>query len=514
MIWGGDLHNHNGIGYGKGTIGRSSAIARKTLDFYAFPPHGWWPDTPANDPKVTAAHERGFEAVGKEWETVRSFVREYYQPGRFVPLLAHEWHSSQWGDYCLLFPSDAGVLCHATTISELQDFCRKWQALMIPHHCAYPVGIRSTAWATINRNLSPVAEIFSEHGNSLEPQSAFGMYRHSMGGTQNSRTVLEQIRKGTLIGFVAGTDNHYGHPGSYGEGLTAIVADDLSRESVLQALAARHTYAVSGERMELNVLTGSGRIIGDIIPSSEELSLTAEIQGQGEIDYVELFHNGYSAGKTNGKVVRTIQPTRRGERQRAFLRLELGWSGMNDMQAAIWQIALNGTSGTAFRKATPYVSSGSQSTGYVDTVALESETRVVMQTHSSRTNSSPTALYLFEVEIGTEGAFTYEVRMEWQGETFLCRGILAFSDLAHDDVYITPSDSFSAPKIKFHRLLALSDAYMQVHWDATMLKSIRNDNPNGWAPRDSYFIKVVQKNGQCAWTSPIWQHAKESKTSD
>ncbi len=49
-----DLHNHNAIGYGKGTLERSYSIARSSLDIYAFSPHGYWPDPPASDPKMPA----------------------------------------------------------------------------------------------------------------------------------------------------------------------------------------------------------------------------------------------------------------------------------------------------------------------------------------------------------------------------------------------------------------------------------------------------------------------------
>ena len=38
LYWG-DIHNHNELGYGQGSLARSYQIARSHLDFYAFTPH-------------------------------------------------------------------------------------------------------------------------------------------------------------------------------------------------------------------------------------------------------------------------------------------------------------------------------------------------------------------------------------------------------------------------------------------------------------------------------------------
>lgn len=51
LYWG-EIHNHNEIGYGLGALERSYQIARNSLDFYAFTPHGWWADPPENDQAV------------------------------------------------------------------------------------------------------------------------------------------------------------------------------------------------------------------------------------------------------------------------------------------------------------------------------------------------------------------------------------------------------------------------------------------------------------------------------
>ena len=45
LFWG-DLHNHNGVGYAKGSLVRSIDLAREHLDFFAFTGHAAWHDMP------------------------------------------------------------------------------------------------------------------------------------------------------------------------------------------------------------------------------------------------------------------------------------------------------------------------------------------------------------------------------------------------------------------------------------------------------------------------------------
>ena len=45
-IYWGDIHNHNAVGYAKGSLERSYDIANSTLDFFCFTGHSQWHDMP------------------------------------------------------------------------------------------------------------------------------------------------------------------------------------------------------------------------------------------------------------------------------------------------------------------------------------------------------------------------------------------------------------------------------------------------------------------------------------
>jgi hypothetical protein len=112
-----------------------------------------------------------------------------------------------------------------------------------------------------------------------DPSIELGVEVHSAWGTFEW-LVEDALQRGHRIGICANSDGHKGRPGasypgasrfgSYG-GLTCVLARKLDRESVLEALFARHFYATTGNRclVEVELLMGDGRkaMMGDVIPA-------------------------------------------------------------------------------------------------------------------------------------------------------------------------------------------------------------------------------------------------------
>ena len=104
LFWG-DLHNHNAVGYAKGSLERSIEIAREHLDFFAFTGHASWHDMPVMPGERHMHWVKGFEAHSKHWPKTRTLMKDANSDS-FVSLLGYEWHSSAIGNYCLIFPAD------------------------------------------------------------------------------------------------------------------------------------------------------------------------------------------------------------------------------------------------------------------------------------------------------------------------------------------------------------------------------------------------------------------------
>ena len=249
-IFYGDIHNHNAHGYGVGSIERSLDVARTHLDFFAFTGHSSWHDMPSMEGGRERHWIEGFKRLKETWPQVQRVIAEGNRDGEFCAFLGFEWHSSAWGDQCVVFPEDNRPLFYAGDVERLRGFCIEEKALMIPHHLAYPKGVRGVNWDVFREDCTPVVEIFSEHGNSEHDRGPFDFYTHSMGGRETANTARAALGAGKRFGFVASSDDHAGFPGAYGEGLMAAVADDLTRPALLEAIRARRTYALTGDRID------------------------------------------------------------------------------------------------------------------------------------------------------------------------------------------------------------------------------------------------------------------------
>jgi hypothetical protein len=163
LFWG-DLHNHNAVGYAKGSLERSFRIARSLLDFYAFTPHSYWHDMPKVSEATFNKFHNGFKTTKERWPDVLKKCAEYHEAGKFATFPGYEWHSSRYGDYCLIFPYDNAPLKTFNNLESLQKFAREKGIIVIPHHPANRRGNRGANFETLRTNVSPVLEIYSEWG--------------------------------------------------------------------------------------------------------------------------------------------------------------------------------------------------------------------------------------------------------------------------------------------------------------------------------------------------------------
>ncbi|MEI8309204.1 MAG: DUF3604 domain-containing protein [Verrucomicrobiota bacterium] len=479
-FWG-DLHNHNEIGYGKGSLERSYALARGAmLDVYAFTPHAWWHDLPQDDPKVAQKHVEGFDRVLARWGEVRAAANDADEPGRFTAIVAFEWHSSHYGDYHVLLPGTDGDICRADTLEGLQDYARCTGALLIPHHPAYKQGWRGANWNAWRADVSPVVDGFSEHGNSIEPDTHQGMWGHSMGGAERSQSVIEFWNRGGISGLVGSTDNHWGCPGSYAEGLAAIWAETLTRKGIFDALRARHTYAVSGDRILVRFGAEKG-IMGDIFPPDAPRTFHYGVEAGGAVDGVEIFKNGRPHFHTF--------PDHPAESVSGiwYARVEFGWDALDSPAVTDWTIRIDVSEGELI-EVQPSLAGGAGCTERVHGTG-----DATLSAYTSRRNSRPTSGCVLKIRGSGQTRVTLEVSTSRAGEAGGCGLTGLLDSLAHHTECAAISRIFSAPKITLGAALPAEAGACAGAWT--------DPSPGR---DDFYFLKVRQSNGQCAWTSPIW----------
>ena len=112
---------------------------------------------------------------------------------------------------------------------------------------------------------------------------------------------------------------------------------------------------------------------------------------------------------------------------------------------------------------------------------------------TSRTNSLPTHAVVMSLAADVDAAVKIELRGTWGEEAFNRSLTIGLNELRISDRTIQVSPVFSAPRLEIHRLCPGGSRIFNGEW---------SDPEPG--EDDSYFIKVLQKNGHMAWNSPIW----------
>ena len=276
---------------------------------------------------LSARHRFGLDAVAltdHDWPgTTRSM---YYveqaiasvlnADGRFVALAGYEWSGdsqvhARFGDRTVLFPpgyhdpariSDPG----SDTAAKLSRRVKAMGALDWPHHIGRaesPVNPKYLIPET-----EPVMEMTSGHG-------VFETYdrRHEVPVPFHTQivpgtSVQDALALGKRVGMVGSSDSHSGFSG-YRVGMLAVIAPELTRDAVLNAIRQRHVYAIRGGQPIVLDFRVDGHFMGESFASAKPPRIHLRIKGSGPITRVDLVRNNryiYSRDFSDGAHEQTL----------------------------------------------------------------------------------------------------------------------------------------------------------------------------------------------------------------
>ena len=487
LYWG-DLHNHNAVGYAKGSLERSIDLAREHLDFFAFTGHAHWHDMPRMPGDRHMRWVRGFEVHRNHWPKTRRMIREANSDD-FLALLGYEWHSSHFGDYCMIFPGDQRQLFLPDHVEKLLDFADEREALAIPHHVGYKQGWRGANFDHFRPAVSPVVEVFSEHGCTETDRSPQPMLRHSMGGRSTANTIVRQLEQGRRFGFVASSDNHRGYPGAYGEGVMGVWADELTSAAVFDAVRARRTYAATGDRIVLE-MTVNQRPMGSELAAEADRQIDVRVEGQDSVAMIELVRNGRVIERHFPEDTALSRPRLPG---RAKCRLQYGWgpwAALDLGRTCHWDMTVR-IDGGKFVRALPCFQSAPFEEDLRDRLTVVSDREIRLQSQTTRVQcyaEDPTKAVVLELDGAPDATLSVQLRRPVE-QTVKAR----LADLVEDNV-VTFTGKFTSESYILQRLVGPTEYAATIRW---------NDRRPG-APADWYYVRVTQHNGQLAWSSPVW----------
>jgi len=270
-----------------------------------------------------AATDHDYEAnkTFKQWKLFQEAATKYNEPGHFVTFLGYEWSENErYGHRNVYYlRDDQPIFPHYreenNTPEKLWTLLRGREVIIIPHHtCRHDT---PTDWAFHNPGLERLVEIYSVWGsceNSRKSGNPLFIKVPLGEGEKEGYHIQDGLAKGYRMGFTAGGDSHDGRPGgslfhtplwliSSGsppwwlmgwrqDGLTAVYAKELTRESLWEALYHRRVYGTTGARIILEFYA-DGHPMGEEYTTNVPPFLSVNIIGTARLSKVELVKNNF-----------------------------------------------------------------------------------------------------------------------------------------------------------------------------------------------------------------------------
>ena len=489
--------------------------ARKHLDFY---PLAYYTAHAEGFPEAGHVFEVGGEhginveswkdpeRLESEWRAIQKGTAEHYVPGAFVPFPGYEWQGDgSSGDHNVFHLREGNPIIRVRRLSELYEELRDVDALVIPHHVGYRPGRRGKDWSVHDGARSPFAEIFSLHGCSETDEEWIGLRTNErMGPGASGGTYQDALNRGYRLGAICSGDNWGPMPGVYGNGLMACYARELTREALWEAFKERRVYGVTGDRIRLE-FTVNDAPMGSIVSGTGPRRIEVRAVGSDAIDRIELLRGDrVIATHCHQGTWGLPEP---GHRVRFKLRVEAGWGpshGTFDVPTRTWEgdVEAQGGRFLGFEPCWCDVGQGVPELG-------EDRARFTFCTPQRQKTLRWHNADVFEVEAdpgdeltvrlngleetGTVRSFMTASRDVWYREECieLLRIRFGFEPerLPREDVY-----RLYGYKAKIHR------AIPEAGYTATM--EVEDDEP--FEGEIHYRVRVEQRNGHRAWSSPIW----------
>jgi len=444
------------------------------------------------------------EDIAREWKESTAGIARHNKEGEFVAFPGFEWQGDgTWGDHNVFFLEDDPPFFPVNTLEELYTQMRNIHSLAIPHHTAYIPGFRGKNWDVLDEELSPFAEIFSIHGSSEGDPFGIGLRSNPFLGPDLFRSSYSAaIKKGLKLGIIGSTDNWGPLPGHYGRGLAAVWAEALTRESLWEAFKARRVYGVTGDRISLSFQSG-GNHMGSMLKAGEGArTFTVSAVGLDEIDYIDLIRDEVVIDRFSPLFTPFIDD----EKREFQFRFEFGWgpaSNVLNLPLKEWTGAIQMDGGEIVEILPCWISDKNnyelkgntfQFSALTDQESINQPVQngYVLRVRGRRSSR-------LKIESGgvpletTLGELARESQILWN-RTESARLIKDHFTVDAENLNRKDVLFGMAYKSKVHRVLP-EEAYRMTHSFTDELKD---------SDHHSYRVRVRQKNGQIAWSSPIW----------
>ncbi len=258
------------------------AMQSGVLDFGATSDHDW--------PSMT----------NSKYRVEQAYANVLSEPGRFEGFSSYEWSGDaagrrRHGDRTIVFSRPYSPIFRITDpasnqVEELHRLLAGENAIDWAHHVGAPWGVMD--WSKHDPVAEPVMEITSGHGiyeTYDKPRAVPDWLRRPPVGKSS---IQDGLAYGKRFGFVGSSDRHDGISG-YDTGMFGVFAEELSRESVVEALRSRRSFAVrGGEPLLLDFRVNGVFQGGEAAARTEPPHLAVQVKAHSTVEKIEVVRNG------------------------------------------------------------------------------------------------------------------------------------------------------------------------------------------------------------------------------
>jgi hypothetical protein len=294
-VYWGDLHVHSTLSDGAGSPDFCYSYARDVsgLDFISLADEDGVYMHPWYDNEYFLDYQKSFQIAD-----------QYYKEGSFVTFYCYEWMGYPYGHRHIIGKEKFPFCCHTalkhSKPDQLYSLLENKNVIIINHSTTSD--FMGTKWQYYDNHFDRLAEIYSMHGSSeriLNNSKNVLNSEHQFEGA-----IIRALAKKFKFGFVGGGDTHISMAGNnlsltgpypslrYKPGLTAVMCETLTRESLFDALFNRQCYATTGERIIIDFRI-NGYLMGEEVEvkAETEIEISFEVTGTARLKNISVIKN-------------------------------------------------------------------------------------------------------------------------------------------------------------------------------------------------------------------------------
>ncbi len=310
-IYWGDLHGHSS--FSDGTQNNENPKRQTPDDYYRY-----GRDVMKLDFLALTDHAEYISDA--KWKELQQVARRFEKPGRFVTLLGYEWSDEEKGHRVVLFPdlSDRPVYAAPSVLKKnpnepwrerpdrfFVDYDRFFSSVRESGgivHAAHPsLGDCRADWSFHDPQVEMNVEMAGTTGNPgglaecwYEGSTTPRQHPNQKGVT--GCWVQDALAQGYRLGFLGVNDTHSCEPGLKAK--TAVLAKELTREAIFDAIRQRRVYAVSRDRVDLGFAI-NGHVMGEEFKTDKPLTIELSAAGEQDVLRLEILKNNHVVWQKN-----------------------------------------------------------------------------------------------------------------------------------------------------------------------------------------------------------------------